>query len=1112
MNHQPDAPFNFSAAFDAKSVAGLSLKDRKGVYKEFFTEQWESFKAAEAKSALLSRDALVDVARLCRWMSDWIVFSWDFVVSEEPLVMRELAAESKSKLDYLRSGLPKKSEKAKELNQILYLEDGSKAPMDPAEHAYYDKLLIELTEEVVQGEKEMARISETLPQLESYRSKPGAYRKFFCIMARGGFGRGELTYSSDVDIAYLVDPTNRNLLELSAIQELIRRLEELFVDLPLELASQYFELHEDLSRFSETQALHAIPSILEAKVILGNERTLRAFKAQMRQACPKEKLIRFLRTQSAELVPARIDELHIKAGQGGLRHLQYVFWTLVVLLEPNKTTTLELADELLRRRWITRVEADILRQTLEFYLDLRNFLGLFEHYRPQLALMGEKDLAKEPLKIDRFNDRAAMAYLKIKVRFTTIDQLDRFRLNSARQFSRIAEKVLYQVLDRSFEEKLTHFRLVKHLRSNEVQKLLSYDAAGRQRTSDLNLFLDWEALFELFLYLANNGNALSSQLSEGFSVLLGDLYPKLEQIPKESLKDFIYQLFRADYASAAIGQMLEISLPLSSTGDAKTLLGLFLPEVNKMRYLLRNLEVHSYPLCEHSLKAIGQMEKEIVAFRSKEPELWRFLEDEDIFSLKWSIFFHDLGKINPYKDHEQYGPKLAGGMLVRLGFDGNSDQLEMIRLLVQHHQSMVRYSKLSTHMDLGILKFFELAQRDPKRLILLYMINISDFKSVNARMHEKAGHLEDFFERTLAILEEFRRRGHEKTLTQTINHFLDAKVEEQKDAVVLDLLLRQSCNRSLDEVITEPLKALSTGEAEALDKYRRELSSSAHYIHLGELDEKSLEKHYVRFCRILSDNLSRPTRFLLAEPYINNWDWFFATIPNRYLLSASPQRLAHQLIDFDAEERDDLRFSFVKGGPGEYDSLLFYSMHDLNVQAKIAFALNAKGINLELGKINQVRYADGKFGIVGFFQGTSGNKANISGVELESMVANLQPPDLAHGAHRKAYAGMVQVQYMLEREKGYLVVETLDGSFQREPIECWAVKVSLTDAPYGYFKIMMALQALNVTPLQVTVTTIGNQIVDYFYVRPDDCARLKEGGFEPLLSHYMGSEIQAQGI
>ena len=189
---------------------------------------------------------------------------------------------------------------------------------------------------------------------------------------------------------------------------------------------------------------------------------------------------------------------------------------------------------------------------------------------------------------------------------------------------------------------------------------------------------------------------------------------------KKKIKTFIFELFTAKNASIAVAEMLDVCTPLTKDGSITTLLGLFLPEVNQMRLLLRNLQVHEYPLCIHSIKALEQVEIEMIDLENRESDWWSLINDNDIFALKWSVFFHDIGKINPYRNHEEFGPILSSEMLSRLGWKKNSEVMIISRLLIRNHQSVVRFGKLSTFLDLGILKFFELAQRDPRNVILLY--------------------------------------------------------------------------------------------------------------------------------------------------------------------------------------------------------------------------------------------------------------------------------------------------------------------------------------------------------------------------------------------------------
>jgi len=1106
MNQLADAVEKFWV--DENNVIGLI--PRKIQYQTFFETQWKQWLVQASKNNLNTGDGFAQSHEFCVWIDQWIAFTWDFASDELGLIQAALLSESTSKLGYLTNNLPQKQMKADDLRSMLFLGDGTPVSMDQGELDYYRKVLADLEREISESTLEKKRIEEALPQLTEQRSKGLRLDRFFCLIARGGFGRTELTYSSDIDIAYVADIKGRTSFELLVLHELIRRIEELFTELPLDFASQYFELGEDLSRFYEVNALHTFPAIFESRLILGAPRVLKQFKKEVQAACPDEKLIRFLRSQISQLRPNSLETFHIKTGIGGLRHFQSVLWVWVVLMKPSDTSTPGLINTLHKKKWITEVEADQLLQAVEFFLDLRNFIGLFDTFRPSLQQMGEAGLAKEQVKIDLYNDRVAMALLKLKTRFTTIDQWDRYRLHCTQQIELIASKVIDKMLNRTIQVQLNRFKLVKHLGSNQIQKvLLPNEPVLWIKEHQLSMFLDWENLFELFVYIANNGNDLSADILVGLAELLPAQIEAKEHLPMGKVKSFIYQLFTGDYASSAIRQMMDISLPLTRGGQARTLLGLFLPEVNQMRFLLRNVEIHQFTLCEHSMRALAQMEQEIVKFKAQYQELWGFLNHEDLFTLKWSIFFHDIGKINPYKNHEEHGPKIVTKLLSWLGFQSNSDQMDQIRVLVAHHQSMVRFSKLSTHLDLGILKFFELAGRDPRNLILLYLVNVSDFRSVSDRLRENSGFLEEFFERTLGILEAFRKPGNDKTLNQTINEYLDQKVDEKRAAVALDMLLSQSCTVGLEEAIYDPVEKIDASLLDLLVPLKSELNSIVHFLSLGELDKKSLEKHYLRFFNLMKSSLPEAVRFQLVSNYVTDWQWFFTAMPNRYLLNADPQSLSNQLLAFEDCLENGPRFSFVKGAKGEYDNLLFYVKNDSSLQARLAFLLNSSGINIELGKINQIKYLDGSTGFAGYFQGPGNAAKEVSMVAIENTLEDLVLPDLGHPSWNARTAVHCQVQYLYEREKGYVVVEKSHGQYERSVVECWAVRVSTFDSPYDYFKIMSAIETLGVNPLQVMITTIGNQLIDYFYVTSKDKEKLVSGGFETLLNRFLASDIKA---
>ncbi len=1105
-----------------------SLSKRKSQYVDFFSRVYHQFRSKMAEEVLTSQDAGDIVCRHTAWMDAWIEFTWGFVLEEEPLLMRDVERLSARQLSYLKSALPEKKMRKAEIEEFLEVQADETVHMDPAERSYYQNSLRDLQREIAGLQRELDTLEEIVPQIPQMTSDKARMLDSFLIFARGGYGRKELTFSSDVDIGYCLDLSNVSKLDIQTVQESIKRMTDLFLGISLDTATQYFELGEDLSRFEKTSMLHTIPSILEGRAIMGQAHNLKELKEQLLKVCPQEKIIRYLQRQLNELEPQSDENFYIKHGFGGIRHLQYALWMVLIVVHHDNGSSKYLLGYLKDHNWISEQGEINLLQAMELYLDLRNFLGLYDCYSSRLKNIGFDGLIdRRGAEKDFLDDRFCLAYLKLKHRFTTVDFMDRFRLHSIKTVARSAKSIVGDILDRTTTERLPGFVLFKHLGTNQITKFLTIEkkpisvkakklASGKEKKQDhfvgkerfSDFFLNLDNLLALFRYIGKTGNQLSPSLQNSFAAIVPRLYEAIYSKNSVKVRNFIFDLFTSENCAVAVEQMLDIAAPLKREGDIQTLLGLFLPEANQMRYLLRNPEIHAYPLCVHSLKALQQVEREIDVIQKNEPELWRFISEQDVFALKWSTFFHDLGKINPHRNHEELGPVLSTDMLLRLGWGEESEILDLIRLLVANHQSVVRFSRLSTYLDLGILKFFELAQRDPGKVVLLYLINLSDFKSINKEMSRTSAHLERFFERTTSILGEFKREQLPGSINEIVTNYLDRKVIETRTSVLLELLLRQCRYKSLEDVIIAPLKKLSLKEALQLEKHSKELENSLVFLKLAELDAASLAKHRRRFTQIIKRIISESNIFSLVAPLSDYWEWFFTSIPNRYLLSSNVEVLTSQLLRFEVYRRRKIGFSYMKGEPGEYDAILFYCIGDMQIQAKIAYALSWRGVNIENGKTNKVVYANGEQGLVGFFKVSQADgKDELSNIELETVISNLIIPPLNPPPAREQKKSHNKLQFFLESEKGYLVKEIDKDQFRRVKTEYFAVKISLYDAPFCYYKLLRSFEAMRIIPQQATITTIGNQIIDYFYVSLEDKERMIRDDFKSVLHKYLNADI-----
>ena len=341
-----------------------------------------------------------------------------------------------------------------------------------------------------------------------------------------------------------------------------------------------------------------------------------------------------------------------------------------------------------------------------------------------------------------------------------------------------------------------------------------------------------------------------------------------------------------------------------------------------------------------------------------------------------------------------------------------------------------------------------------------------------------------------------------------VSRFLNQKIEKTRSAVLYELLLRQCCQRNLEDVIIAPLQNSAPNEINKLLTVRSKLEQSVAFLKRAELNKPFLTKYRQLFFQNIKNIFSEEQLTSLVSPLGENWNWFFCATPNRYLLSSTTEVLTVQLLQFARFRTQKIAFSLVKGSHSEYDTLLFCCLEDVSIQKKIAYALGWRGISIENGKINTIHYLNGKIGTVGFFQiSYSHDYQESTHVDLETIIADLQTPKLKSSTKSKTEPYPVQIRFFAEQEKGYLVRETCRNRFERLKTNFVGVRISLTDTEFCYFKLMSAFEKWGVVPKQITITTTGDQIIDYFYLDLEERDILQQNDFINIVSNIMNSEI-----
>ena len=760
---------------------------------------------------------------------------------------------------------------------------------------------------------------------------------------------------------------------------------------------------------------------------------------------------------------------------------------------------------LIKQRLLSPRQAFKLCQALEFTYDLRNFTGAArDHYFDEEAR--HSGCRGEDLLPNVINDNMERLYLLKKPRFQDVDDFDRYRLQMQDTIQQLSRALLRNILERHVVRTFQTFQVTVYLRQRRIIEINALE--GMPQVPLSLIFSDPLKLLELFIYIGKVGYDLSFELKDEMADLLQSLTVGVVQSRTPELSEKFSELMMTPYVDQALRIMLEIADPIGLNDPAffggttaqrylpDTLLGRFIPECNQMHFLLRNLSYHQYPVSIHSLNAVQAAEEELQILQKQYPELYQYLQPKHVLALKWAVLFHDVGKIDPRTRHQISGTSIAVRALERLGYT-DPELFGSVSLMIAHHMTVVQLSKTSAYFDQAIQQFFEIANRDLVNVILLFLVNISDYRSVSDVTAKDTRTLRTFFEETYRVYAEMRSSGQLNDAMDAINSYLDRKKQDLEFDTRINLLIQQGLQNSIEDALYAPVAQIQPQEYERLQKGHEELEQYWRLLKMGSLDEKGLSQTTEKLIRTIRQYLSSDTINALINPYRRQLEWFFAAFPNRFLLSSSSAILAQQMMRFE-NWASEATVSVLTNPRGRPVGLLVFVREAPQIHSRIAYALSRRQINIEGAKMNRIAFADGRSAYCYYLQITVRSSAMIFPRELEHSILYDSPPQLDLDQQHFLHNPRLQLEFLEDDEKGY-VVQEVDGHFVRMARSYLRVKLTLEDAPLIFYKIANSFDRFEVPVQQSLITTTGFQVNDYFYILPQDLERLRSSGFEEVV-------------
>jgi [protein-PII] uridylyltransferase len=517
------------------------------------------------------------------------------------------------------------------------------------------------------------------------------------VVALGGYGRGELHPSSDIDLMVVYDG------ELSPfVQRLTQELLYSMWDLGLQVGHSLRSL-DDCVAMARTD-FPSRTSMQETRFIAGDRRLFTRFRRVLRDNVYRHDFEQFLATTLAERdqryrkhgASPYIGEPNVKESAGGLRDVHTAMWLGAAKF--GARTLRELSDKGL----ITSREQGLTDAALTFLWRVRNALHLVSGHKndvlgrdvqPRIAQdLGYEDEG-ESLGVERF-------------------------MHDYYLHARVIHRISRRLIARCQESLSRRGSAERRERQQALADgLVFFD--GQLHLADRNpglLRRDSTRLMKVFWHLHRLGCELSLDLERAVEDSLDLVDDGFRRSPV--VRDLFLDICRSwGRVAITLSEMHELGL-----------LGAYLPEFGALTCLVQYDVYHRFSADQHSLLAMEHLEA-VAPGQSAESEgaalVFNQIEKPELLML--GMLLHDIGKAKGH-GHVRKGIPLVRDLTTRIALP--PDDAAAVEFLVAHHLTMSHIAQRRDIDDPKTVTDLAEACGDPQRLRMLYLLTYADMRAV----------------------------------------------------------------------------------------------------------------------------------------------------------------------------------------------------------------------------------------------------------------------------------------------------------------------------------------------------------------------------------------------
>ncbi len=605
--------------------------------------------------------------------------------------------------------------------------------------------------------------------LLTFQQKHGVAPAPVALIALGGYGRGELSPWSDVDIMFLF-ATKTKPAEAKPLQEhLTAEILYILWDCGLKVGHATRTIDE---AFAEARKdIQSKTAMLEARRIAGSEKLYDTFAQAYRSYYATEHPKDYITSRIEDQANRRAkyantvfnQEPDIKNGVGGLRDYQNAVWMARVKLDITQI------DELATQNYLRTDDLAAFQRAYDFLLRVRNELHFMSPRATDVMNLDQQPLIAEhlgytePVMLARV-EHFMQDYYRAAQTIFRVSRLveDRLALSIGRNSN--GDKL-------SFRESLLASRLTR------TKRLDGFVLRGRELAAEKpDVFReDPVRLIRVFRHLQTLEATLDFHLADLIRTSLPLLTPEVAQSSDANVS------FRAIMSEAGA------VYPILTKMHELAVLGLFIPEFDALTCLVQHEYYHRYTADVHTLSAIRELDR---IYTEAEPITLKYRaalhETPDHSLLYLTLLLHDIGKSEGIRGHADSGVRLAGPLLERFGVSAADRAL--ILFVIEKHLAMARFWQKRDVDDPSTAAAFAELVGDPERLRFLYVHTFCDARGTAMDLWNS---YKDTLHTSL-YRSTFERLKHGAAV--------DARLEEKKNMTQQELIAKTIPGISADEI------------------------------------------------------------------------------------------------------------------------------------------------------------------------------------------------------------------------------------------------------------------------------------------------------------------------